>query len=208
MERLSDGSATEVPARHSAVASADHRQKLSSRPTTAPVTAWRPTLRDQLSRGIWNPGNANRPPRVTSVPFEPPGQAAPVLLQVCSLQPPADSTGPVLLSPGAKFLVRGSSHPGREVFVGVTARHSGGGLAGPYSARFIPTPSIAGPAGSFTAEVPVSALQPRMQGLQSSPEAMEMVDWWAGSRLPDNTVEIESVELLPGPAATPAGPHK
>jgi ferric-dicitrate binding protein FerR (iron transport regulator) len=201
MERLSDGSATEVPARHRAVASQDGRELLTSQPTSAPVTAWRPRLRDQVSRGIWNPGNSMRPARLGSVPFEVPGETAPVLLQVCSLQPPTDKTGPVLLSPGARFLVRGSSEPNREVFVGVTARHPGGGLAGPYSARFIPT--VNGPAGFFTAEVPVSALRPRMQGLPSSPEGMEMVDWWAGSRVPTNSVEIEAVELLPEPPATP-----
>lgn len=204
MERLSDGSATEVPARHRVIASQGSLERLTSLPTSTPVTAWRPRLRDQVSRGIWNPGNASRAARLGSVPFEVPGETTPTLLQVCSLQPHTDKTGPVLLSPGARFLVRGSSDPGREVFVGVTARHPGGGLAGPYSARFIPT--VAGPAGFFTAEMPVSALRARMQGMPSSPESpegMEMVDWWAGSRVPTNSVEIESVELLPEPPSVP-----
>lgn len=202
MERLSDGSATEVPARHQAIAYPGNRANLTSRPTPDPVSTWRPHMRDQLTTGIWNPGDKTRPARIGSVPIQVPGDTAPELLQVCSLHPTADETGPVLLSGGARFLVRGSSDPGREIFVGATARHPGGGLAGPYSARFIPT--LAGPDGTFTAEVPVSALRPRVQGLPSSPEGMEMVDWWAGSRVPTNAVEIESVELLPE-SPVPAG---
>lgn len=206
MERLADGSATDVPARHQAVASPDNRATLSSRPTNNPVTAWRPSLRDQLTRGVWNPGDATRPPRIGSVPVEVPGDTAPVLLQVCSLHPSAGGTGPIQLSSGARFLVQGTSDPGREIFIGATVRHPGAGLAGPYSARFIP--ARAGPDGFFTAEVPVSALSPRMQGLPPSPEGMEMVDWWAGSRIPTNTVEIQSVELIPGQPAARGIPNQ
>ena len=126
VERLSDGNAVVVPAKHRVTAAADRDMSLTAVPDS--VDRWVSRMhRDTRGQGKWLSPGANNQPRRGTVPFTP---KAGLTIYTMSLPVSTGESPPVVLSSSATVRVQGSLESQHNVYVGMTLRQPGGDFAG------------------------------------------------------------------------------
>ncbi len=196
LRRLADGTVMEVSASQQVVASANDHGKLGTLQRQLPGNSWTAILPKQIIVGIWFPESTRGAGRASTVPLLLPGHREDEIVQACVISASRGPVPPVLLSQGARFRIQGRAPMPGTVFMGVTLRHAGGGLAGKYSTNLELDRMNA--AGDFLLELPIANLAANCPGSPKNPVGLELKDWWCGTRNPGSGIEITRVELIPG----------
>ena len=128
LRRHSDGSEVDVPAQHLVIA--DDESILEPERMPDSVNQWATTFdvrRDYY--GKWQPATPARPSSLKAIPLVPPSFPE-VTLYLAGLSVDRSDNSPVVVQPGARFVVRGVLKDDARVFFGIRVSDENGDFAG------------------------------------------------------------------------------
>jgi len=195
--RLADGSVEEVRADHRVVAALEHESRFEASPRGEYVQVWKSEFPRDVRKGKVSYGVEGRPEFLRAETHLFKGdhgeRIQPVLLHSVVLGPSIGRGQPVLLTEGARFLIRGRLDESHEVNFGFGTHHARGGLSGKFSTR----KKIAYAAnGDFEIELSLADFQRMKSRFTESPVGHELVWLWVQTHRKDVGLGIYSVELL------------
>lgn len=205
VRRLADGRTIDVPARHRVVTGAD--ASMSPAPVPDAVHAWKSQLHlgPKETYGSWSPAGDRQPASLKAIPFVPEENQA-VTLYLLGLPVNRDDDSPVVVKPGARFVVRGRLAKAADLFFGVYVTRHDGAFAGKFLARQ--------PAASFKDDSEFEAVFPldqfgldpcvwdRKEELPRKPDGHVVNYVWSFTHAEGPTgLQVEEVELIPAAAA-------
>jgi hypothetical protein len=203
--RLADGSVADVPAEYQVVASVDRDAELKVTRRPRPVDVWQSDLPTDRLHGKWLPGSGDSSDGLRTAPLLWGSPEEPITLYVVALSVSRNRPTPVLLTPGAKFRIRGRIESAGKVYFGLTTKHVKGGFAGKFVVeRHFELAHETGE--SLDIELRLDDFHPQEQeltkkypeGFPASPVGLELFDWWCCTVNEDAGLEIMHVELGAG----------
>lgn len=194
--RLADGSIQEVAANHRVIAALEQESEFEALPRGDCVNIWKTVFPRDVRQGHWSPDSGAGSGALSAEAHLFRGdrgvQITPVLLHSAVVGP---TDGPVLLSEGARFRIRGRLDRSHNVSVGFGTHFVRGGFAGKYSLqRTIEVDS--GDGGRFDLELTLEKFSPKSIRFPASASGQELIWFWIQTVEQDAGLEILSVELL------------
>ena len=198
IERLSDGSTVDVPARHRVIAAAD--RELLPIPVPDSVNRWVSQLHlgPVATQGKWSPKTDTRDAKLRAIPYTPPQGYT---IYTVGLGLSCGDKPPVIVQPGSRLRVRGRVASAHKVYFGVTVRGSGGQFAG----RFQTTRPAAEFQGGRDFEVVLEfrdfQLDPSLRKIRGrlagDPFGLDVETFWCHTLDKQAGLELTEVELIP-----------